>query len=67
MSDVNDDNQGVNVLETDPQCNDLREVKKVLKVSIPLPVTIYKFVIQLSFPDSVQYPQKLFYKLLGKH
>lgn len=36
------------VLESDPQCNDLKEVKtKVLKVSIPLLVTIYKCVFQL--------------------
>lgn len=55
------------VLESDPQCNDLKEVKKVLKVSILLLVIIYKFVFQLAFSDSVQYPQKLFYKLLGKH
>lgn len=42
------------VLESDPQCNDLKEVKKVLKVSILLLVIIYKFVFQLAFSDSVQ-------------
>ncbi len=71
MSDVNNVNQGVKYCRlcagVSPQCNDLKEVKKVLKVSIPLLVTIYKFVFQLAFSDSVQYPQKLFYKLLEKH